>query len=77
MGQYNVALGPHQADLISNRDVEPNWSNVGSAPWTTSQHYADIGSMPRFIRDTKRHKPPVGVLRLGQSASVTVKADFF
>ena len=41
MGQYNVALGPHQADLISNRDVEPNCSNVGPAPWTTSQHYAD------------------------------------
>ena len=32
--------------------------------------------MPRFTRDTKRHKPPVGVLRLEQSASVTVKADF-
>ena len=31
MGQYNVALGHHQADLISNRDVEPNLSNVGPA----------------------------------------------
>ena len=77
MGQYNVALDPHQVDLISNRDVKPNWPNVGPAPKTTSQHYADIGSMPRFIRDTKRHKPPVGVLRLGQSALVKVKADFF
>ena len=77
MGQYNVALGPHQADLISNRDVEPNCSNVGPAPWTTSQHYADIGLMSRFIRDTKRHKPLFGVLRQGQSASLTVKADVF
>ena len=32
MGQYNVALGPHRADLIRNRDGEPNWSNVGPAP---------------------------------------------
>ena len=30
--------------------------------------------MPRFIQDTKRHKPPVGVLRQGES--VTVKTDF-
>ena len=22
MGRYNVALGPHQADLIANRDID-------------------------------------------------------
>ena len=35
-----------------------------------AQHYADIASITRVSRDTKRHKPPVGVVRLGQSAQI-------